>query len=121
MQVKRLLAKDPRYDTVGSTSLREELFGTFLNALSSGSPSSTSAITVPKRESPDVSIEMKSDRKARTVKALRDRELRAKQDRERIQQDIGRSKAVLTTAESETELMSLFVDAVREPTVCLPN
>lgn len=117
IQVKRLLLEDPRYDAVGSSSLREELFNTFLNALASGSLPSTSAASVPKQASPDALIGTKSDRKTRTEKALRNREERANQDRERIQKDVGRSKAALTTAESETELMNFFVDAVREP-VC---
>jgi|ERR1700733_830043 len=120
-QVKRSLAKDPRYDPVGSSTLREELFNTFLKALASGSLSSISATAVSEEASPNVPLEAKSDRGARTEKALRGRQEQAGLDRERIQKDIARSKAVLTTTESETELMSFFVDAVREPTVCSPG
>jgi hypothetical protein len=80
--------------------------------------SSISANSVSEQPSPDTLVETKSDRNARIEKALRDREEHAKQDRERVKWDIGRSKAALTTTESETELMSFFVDAIREPTVC---
>lgn len=120
VQVKRSLVKDPRYDAVGSSTLREELFNTFLKALASGSLSSTSATAISEEALPTVPVETKFDRRARTEKALRDRREQARLDSERIQKDIGHSKAVLTTAESETELMSFFVDAVREPTVCFP-
>lgn len=115
MQVKHRLVKDPRYDAVGSSSLREDLFNTFLLALASSSLPPVSGNSVSEQTSP---VETQSDRKARIDKALRDREERANHDRERIQEDIGRSKAVLITTESEVELMGFFVDTVREPTVC---
>jgi transcription elongation regulator 1 len=121
VQVKRSLVKDTRYDAVGSSTLREELFNTFLKALASSSLSSNSATAIYEEASPNVPVETKTDRKERREKALRDRREQARLDRERIEEDIGRSKAVLTAAESETELMSFFVDAVREPTVCFPS
>ncbi|KAF8305066.1 hypothetical protein DL93DRAFT_2183387 [Clavulina sp. PMI_390] len=116
--VKRPLVKDPRYDAVGSSSLREELFKTFLNALASGSLSSLSAKDEPSL-APKASAEASkepTDRKARAEKALREREEQARLAKGKMENDIGRSKAALNSAEAETDLMSFYVDSVREPT-----
>ena len=51
-QVKRNIVDDPRYDAVGSSSLREELFNTYLKA-HGGSGKQTVTTSVPEAEKPD--------------------------------------------------------------------
>lgn len=115
--------KDPRYDAVGSSSLREELFKTFLTALSSGSLSSLThdqgapTDTDIKHSASAPAPKVESDRKFRAERALREREEQAKTQKTRVESDIEQSKSVLTSVEAETEMMSFFVDAVRDPAV----
>lgn len=113
--------KDPRYDAVGSSSLREELFNTFLTALSSGSLSSLTQDQGPssdiKHSDSALTPKVDSDRKLRAERALRERDEQAKTQKVRVENDIGRSKSALTHVEAETEMMSFFVDAVRDPAV----
>lgn len=128
-QVKRPLVKDPRYDAVGSSTLREELFNTFLKALASGSIATVGSAlpsSHPNQSSADHhqhSADQKNsgnhqvDRKARAEKALRERETQAREERHRVDKDIGRSKAALDSAEAEGDLMGFYVDAVRDPVV----
>lgn len=125
-QVKRPLVKDPRYDAVGSSTLREELFNTFLKALASGSIASIASTSQPEPKSAEQaqqsadhgpSNDQHADRKARAERALRERETQARQERSRVEKDIGRSKAALDSAEAEGDLMGFYVDAVRDPLV----
>lgn len=59
----------------------------------------------------------KQDRKTRAEKALKEREEQAKAQKSRVEHDIGRSKAALDSAEAGVDLMSFYVDAVRDPLV----
>jgi hypothetical protein len=123
--VKRHLTHDPRYDAVGSSSLREELFGTFLKALASstvGDLTSPHAETQAAPEEGEVSADKPddpSDRKARAQRGLKEREERVKVERLRIERDIGQSKVNLVGVEAEREFTSFLVDAVTDPTVRL--
>lgn len=121
--------KDPRYDAVGSSTLREELFNAFLKALTSGSIATVDSAlppSHPNQSSTDrhqhssnhkTSGDQQADRKARAEKALREREAQAREERNRVEKDIGRSKAALDSAEAEGDLMGFYVDAVRDPVV----
>ncbi|KAF8325429.1 uncharacterized protein EI90DRAFT_3072830 [Cantharellus anzutake] len=109
----RSLIKDLRYDAVGSSSLREELFGTFLKALSSNAPPIDAATPQPASTPPQT----KTDRKARAARALQERTEQARVERDRAERSIAKNKAALGTAEAEQELMSLYVDSIRDPKV----
>lgn len=101
--VKRGLDKDPRYDAVGSSSLREELFNTYVKTLSRGTP--------PLR-APDQSKsteESETDRRRRDrerkERAVKEREEQVRRERERVEAQMAQSRKVLTREESELEFM----------------
>jgi heat shock protein beta len=101
--VKRKLSDDARYDAVGSSSLREELFQTFLKAHGSSSSHSTSAKV--KNETYKHSTEEDAEQKRRDKKdqALKEREQKVKADRSRMDAEIGRSRMGLNMEEGERE------------------
>ncbi|KAG1820201.1 Hsp90 protein-domain-containing protein [Suillus subaureus] len=113
--VKRRLSHDARYDAVGSSSLREELFQTFLKA--HGSSSSHSASTKIKDEACKHATEEDAEQRRRHKKeqALKEREQKVKADRSRMDAEIGRSKMGLNLEEGEREFRTLLTDAVRDP------
>ncbi|CAK5275651.1 unnamed protein product [Mycena citricolor] len=113
---KRGLAKDPRYDAVGSSSLREELYDTFMkgNALSSASGSKAIEKEEDKPEE-ETYEEQQRKRKERASQALKDRESKVKADMERVDAQIGRSRQISDKEEGELLFKSLLTDAVRDP------
>jgi hypothetical protein len=100
---------DPRYDAVGSSSLREELFTTFLKA----QDPNTSMLDVKnqdshhKEESNDEVIHerRRQDRKERAVK---EREDKIKAERGRVEADIGRSREGIDKEGGEREFRCVF-------------
>jgi transcription elongation regulator 1 len=128
------LEHDPRYDAVGSSSLREELFLTHTRHLSSA-PSSTSASsstrlgpaessssTMAKGEK--ATTETESERRAREKKeraeaSLREREEKVRAQQGKVQVDIGRSRGLAGKEEAEREFGSLLIDKVVEHDVRL--
>jgi len=102
IQVKKTISGDPSYDAVGSSSLREELFNTFLNALSNK--------TVPdkseKQGAEVTSTEPGDDtqkRKNRKAQAVKEREEKVKAERERVQATIEKSRIGLSREEGELQ------------------
>lgn len=101
--VKRGLDKDPRYDAVGSSSLREELFNTYRKTLSGGAGLESNP---PKPQPPEANEDDRRRRnKERKERAVREREVQVKRERERVEADMARSKRALTREESELEFM----------------
>ena len=94
--MKRDISNDPRYDAVGSSSLREELFTTYLKTFDSSKAHEDS------ERSEQDAIEAKRLRKER---ALQERAARVQADKERLQNEIGKSKKGLTREEGEREFM----------------
>jgi len=143
-QVKQIISKDPRYDAVGSSSLRTELFNTFMNARSNRTvPGSTETQggDVPSVEQGD-DTQRRKDRKAEAVK---EREEKVKAERERVQATIEKSRSGLNREEGELQFRcatvthsrfcracagahrtivllcrTLLTDAIREPQVREP-
>ncbi|KAG2141685.1 Hsp90 protein-domain-containing protein [Suillus bovinus] len=113
--VKRKVSHDARYDAVGSSSLREELFQIFLKA--HGSSSSHSTSTKVMDETGENGTEEDAERKRREKKeqALKEREQKVRADRTRMDAEIGRSKMGLNLEEGEREFRTLLTDAVRDP------
>lgn len=106
-QVKRPLVRDPRYDAVGSSSLREELFNRYQTNLGA-------AATL----TPEDETEKKAkDKKARAEASLREREQQVKQQQQQMERDLHRSKQGANREEAEREFGSLLVQAIREHTV----
>ncbi|KAI9513344.1 Hsp90 protein-domain-containing protein [Russula earlei] len=112
--VKKRISDDPRYDAVGSSSLREELFNTLLSAQSNR--------TVPdqsEKQGVDISSTEQGDetrtRKVRNAQAVKEREERVKAERERVQATIEKSRIGLNREEGELQFRTLLTDAIREP------
>lgn len=94
--------KDPRYDAVGSSSLREELFNTFLKGKAS------SGVKEHSEEAPGNEEAAKgdsSDRQERRVKAVKEREEKIQAERRRLDADIERSKKGIDQEEGERLFM----------------
>ncbi|KAI0036739.1 hypothetical protein K488DRAFT_40430 [Vararia minispora EC-137] len=119
--VKRKVSNDPRYDAVGSSSLREELFNTFLKANSGNgslSPHPDRASPAPAHEMMDVvedAAEKERERKERMKRAVHERGEKIRAEREKLEQDIHRSRLGLSREESELQFRTLLTDAVRDP------
>ena len=106
-QIKRNLVSDPRYDAVGSSSLREELFNTYIKAGASDSAGSkpTDATSQPQPGSrpEEDEAERERQRKERKERAVREREEKVRAERSKLEAEIDRSKQGLTREEGELE------------------
>lgn len=111
-QVKRKINDDPRYDAVGSSSLREELFNTFLkaqepNAMTIDAPSKqeVAAADIEEGEEEDSPMLKRQEKKQRAVK---EREEKVRAERSRVDADIGRSRQGLNKEEGEREFRCAY-------------
>ncbi|KAH9045350.1 Hsp90 protein-domain-containing protein [Lactarius pseudohatsudake] len=112
--VKKAISADPRYDAVGSSSLREELFNTFLTSQSNRTvpdPSEKPVVDIAPVEGVD-ETQQRKDRKAQAVK---EREVKIKAERDRVQTNIEKSRVDLNKEEGELQFRTLLTDAIREP------
>lgn len=108
--VKKHLSSDPRYDAVGSSSLREELFTAWL-AGRTAPPPPTSPPAAGAEEGKAPKHESKLERQQR---ALRERESQVRREKDRLDREVERSRGQVSLEEGEREFGSLLVDAVRE-------
>lgn len=107
-QVKRNISRDPRYDAVGSSSLREELFNTFLKANGAMIGSASPSQEKESGEAAEMTIEDDEEererkRKEKKERAVKERETQVKAERSRVEADIGRSRMGLTKEEGESQ------------------
>jgi molecular chaperone GrpE (heat shock protein) len=103
--VKKPISSDPRYDAVGSSTLRQELFDTHIKKLAS-----SSAI----QETPEQAAERKiRERKAKEEASLRERQARVQQEQEKVNQEANKSRAGASREEGERLFGSLLVDQIR--------
>ena len=103
--VKRTLSDDPRYDAVGSSSLREELFNTFIKAnetTAAQTPSLSMEVDTPAAPAEDATSK-EQKRKERQERAVREREEKIRAERDRVEADIHKSKMGLTREEGELQ------------------
>ncbi|KAG6332715.1 hypothetical protein ID866_6376 [Astraeus odoratus] len=112
--IKRKLSHDTRYDVVGSSSLREELFDAFVKA-------EAQSVDVPRKQQAtsgapehDESEAMRR-RRERKERALKEREEKVRAQRARVEAEIGRARVNLSKEEGEREFCTLLVDAIRDP------
>jgi transcription elongation regulator 1 len=109
--VKKSISSDPRYDAVGSSTLRQELFDTYLKNLASSSAVS---------ETPEEAAERKvRERKAKEEASLRERQARVMQEQEKVTQEANKSRAGAGREEGERLFGSLLVDQIRSHDVSL--
>jgi heat shock protein 90kDa beta len=108
--VKRKISNDPRYDAVGSSSLREELFNTFMKAnVSLPTPAASSSKGDSSHNNIDDDVaELERKRKEKKERAVREREQKVKSDMTRVEAEIGRSRIGLNKEEDEREFRCAF-------------
>ncbi|TFK75925.1 HSP90-domain-containing protein [Pluteus cervinus] len=115
--IKKQFVSDPRYDAVGSSSLREELFKTFLkgnaNVMSRKEDANPSDTNKGDDETLD-EAEREKRKKEKKERAVREREEKMRAERERVDADISRSRAGINKEEGEREFRTLLVDAIRD-------
>ena len=113
LQVKITLEKDPRYDAVGSSSQREELFEKFLarNGSSGAEPSMAGA---PSEPAEDPAVRKAREKKERAAASLREREEQIRAQQRKVGQDVQRSRGLVGREEAEREFGTLLVDKVHE-------
>ena len=109
-QVKRKIADDPRYDAVGSSSLRDGLFGTYLKARGASSTQETAEAVAPSAEANEGNggpVEDESEkarkRKERKERAVKEREEKIRAERSKVDADIDRSRNVINKEEGELD------------------
>ncbi|KAF9055246.1 HSP90-domain-containing protein [Hymenopellis radicata] len=112
--IKRSLSRDPRYDAVGSSSLREELFNTFRKAQLGDVEMQDAPKPEDDNKSPSTSKAAES-LTSRKERALKEREDKVKAERSRMEASIDRSRNELNKEEGEREFKTLLTDAIREP------
>ncbi|KZT51880.1 hypothetical protein CALCODRAFT_521067 [Calocera cornea HHB12733] len=98
-EVKKQLASDPRYDAVGSASLREELYTAHVASLRAAS------------SAPQAKHASKLERQQR---ALHERQAHVGQELARAERQAEHSRSLLGAEEGERDFGSLLVDAVRD-------
>ncbi|RDX55471.1 hypothetical protein OH76DRAFT_1339032 [Lentinus brumalis] len=120
-EIKKQLVSDPRYDAVGSSSLREELFNTYIKAGASdpAGSKSTDAMSQPQPDSTPEEDEAERERrrKERKERAVREREEKVRAERSKLEAEIDRSKLGLTKEEGEADFRTMLTDAIRDPQV----
>ncbi|KZT12575.1 uncharacterized protein LAESUDRAFT_639872 [Laetiporus sulphureus 93-53] len=124
-EVKRKIVEDVRYGAVGSSSLREELFNTYLKA--HGADATPEPI--PNKEADESVHNLSQDshmpeeedaererkKRERKERAVQDREQRVRAERSKVEADIDRSRMGLNKEEGELEFRTMLVDAIRDP------
>ncbi|KAH9918202.1 uncharacterized protein BXZ73DRAFT_53056 [Epithele typhae] len=120
-EVKKPLVSDPRYDAVGSSSLREELFNTFLKAGVNDATADGNSSTPAPQQKGGQDGETEGERERRHTekkeRAVKEREDKVRAERGKVEADIDRSKMGLTREEGELHFRTMLVDAIRDPTV----
>ncbi|KAG6378564.1 hypothetical protein JVT61DRAFT_12829 [Boletus reticuloceps] len=115
--IKRKLSDDPRYDAVGSSTLREELFHAFLKARRS-SDDKNHQDEVGKAvqfSAPADETDISRKREEKRDRALKEREEQVRAQRGRTEAEIGKSRWGLTKEEGERVFRTLLTDAIRDP------
>ncbi|KAH9853620.1 hypothetical protein C2E23DRAFT_112691 [Lenzites betulinus] len=121
-EIKKHLVSDPRYDAVGSSSLREELFATYLKAGASGDAAGSSSLgnaaeQLSGKTHAEDAAEREREKKERKERAVRERENKVRAERSKVEAEIDRSKLGLAKEEGELEFRTMLTDAIRDPQV----
>ncbi|KAG7527712.1 hypothetical protein FFLO_06660 [Filobasidium floriforme] len=108
LQVKRGMTSDPRYDAVGSSSLRAELFQRHVKSL--GAQAESSRTETPE----EVAARKARERKEKAQASLRERQQQVQGEKMRLERDVQKSKLGAGREDGEREFGSLLIQAVRE-------
>ncbi|KAH7097909.1 hypothetical protein BKA62DRAFT_714902 [Auriculariales sp. MPI-PUGE-AT-0066] len=98
------LTSDPRYDGVGSSSLREELYGSYIRTLKNAA----------KAEAVEADMDPDSRRKARQERAERERAAAVRAQKEKVDADAAKARGAMGAAEAEDSFRTLLTDAIRD-------
>jgi len=105
------MTSDPRYDAVGSSSLRAELFQRHVKNLETQAESSNT-------ETPEQAAARKAkERKEKAQASLRDRQQQVQGEKMRLERDLQKSKYGAGKEDGEREFGSLLIQAIREHNV----
>ncbi|KAJ3741155.1 Hsp90 protein-domain-containing protein [Lentinula detonsa] len=115
-EVKKDLVKDSRYDAVGSSSLREELFNTFVKA-----KLGTSSVTDMDSTDQTAELSQSESKKGKKERAVKEREEKVRLERERIEASTRKSRMDLNKEEGERDFNTLLTDAIRDPQISWQN
>ncbi|KAI0770832.1 hypothetical protein BC629DRAFT_1595770 [Irpex lacteus] len=123
--VKKSITSDPRYDAVGSSSLREELFQSYIKAngaVSTMADDRTNSVVGQTELSGTKATEedegeKERKRKERKERAVKEREEKIQAERNKVNAEIDRSRSGLSKGEAELEFRTLLTDAIRDPQV----
>ncbi|KAG6919444.1 hypothetical protein DXG01_006327 [Tephrocybe rancida] len=103
--IKRNLYDDSRYDAVGSSSLREELYNTFIKSNGKKVEDKKSDV-ISSTEDRVIEVDEDERRRLREEKkerAVKDREQKVRLERDRLEADIGKSRNDVTREEGERD------------------
>lgn len=103
-QAKKGINTDPRYDAVGSSSLREELFNKYIKTLEESQPESTETAAERKIR----------ERRERQQASLREREAAVREQQAKVSEDVDKSRKDAGREEGERLFSSLLTDAIRD-------
>ncbi|KAG6880045.1 hypothetical protein C0992_007362 [Termitomyces sp. T32_za158] len=117
--VKRKLYDDPRYDAVGSSSLREELYNIYMKSHHDEKDGQNVSCPTPLN---DDTQQGSSETNAKQIlreekkeRAVKEREQKVRLERERLEADIDRSRNDVNREEGERTYKTMLVDAIRDP------
>ncbi|CDR87228.1 uncharacterized protein SPSC_00354 [Sporisorium scitamineum] len=116
MEAKRGLVEDRRYDAVGSSTRRSELFGVWARGERRGpAGDSSSARSNSAAVGPDTAEARAKEKEAARAKALREREEKVRLERQRIQRINRSAFSAATREESLLSFRQLLLDAIHTP------
>lgn len=101
--VKKTVSNDPRYDAVGSSTLRAELFGTYLKKIEAGEPEDTAGRRA-------------REKKERQEASLAQRQNAVRAHQAAIGEEASKARRSAGREEAERQFGSLLVDVVRSDT-----
>jgi acetate kinase len=100
------MVDDPRYDAVGSSSLREQLFRSYIEQLLTGPQAEASG--------EDEAARKAREKKEKAAASLKQRERQVQEAKMQANRELHRSRIGAGREEGEREFGSLLVQAVRE-------
>ncbi|KAF9058208.1 hypothetical protein BJ165DRAFT_1426379 [Panaeolus papilionaceus] len=115
-EAKKSVHKDPRYDAVGSSSLREELYNTFLKGIAGKSTAEIPEKSQsPEKDDNAMEVDQAEDKQKRREKAVKEREAKVVEERQRLEARNEKTKKGMNMEEGERAFMTMLTDAIRDP------
>lgn len=107
---KRAFVKDERYDPVGSSSLREELYDAFVKTSLDIKEPDIDMEDAALKDAPEPAVQdVEEDKKKRREKAVKDREEKVKAERDKLDRTNAKSRADLGKEEGELQFRCAYL------------